>query len=871
MQPFVIELQKMVRVWREDGYEGIYPETQNVLTHIKSNNFLHEPQREAFETYVYLKEIHNNQSVPQIVALVAKDNKELLRALGFTPDIIELFDDLTEEKKVDRISKKLNELGFAEYGYANYVLALTMGAGKTILMGVLMMYEFIISYKHDTDTRFAKNILLFGPADTGIIEVLKEVKNFDYSSVIPHEYDDILLNIKYWYLEKPETPLNPIGNYNVIVTNSSKIIIRNWKDTHRGNTLFDLRKDPVNKRLRALQGLESLTVFVDEAHHSYGDDVSLKLNQSRLTIAHLAEQTSVITVANFTGTPYVKNVMLSDTVYTFGLQQGMEKGILKLVEITNHGKTKDIQSEDFVNTVIDTFWNKYGDTRIEGRLPKIAFYTTDITMLEKLETNLDKALRKHKIDLSKKLIWHSTFTGDKKRDADYEFARLDTTESNKQFVLLVNKGTEGWNCKSLVAVALYKNSTSNNFVLQATCRCLRRIGDNSTKAHIFLSDENYQVLDRELKNNFSTSISSITGKQQIEVQVDLIVEKKHTVIIKRKITDILSSQKVAPEKIVIDLKKVTEKKLIPIIQGREIVLNEEGKAIYSDPVAITPEGAATSLQEGARLFGYYDVIALIQNKTHFSYAEINIVLKANSITKDKLTKAVEKNYLAIYSMADQILSQSIKYEKKVTEIEQAVELTKAFPFKITLKKDLYESGEQAFSRSLVVSREQENTEGKISRLGFHINPYNFDSTDELEMFRYLRANLKDGEHVNDVYFTGGVTNEKHNEFYFEYQKNLTDGDHISKYFPDFLVETSFGRNIVLEVKGDDEELTYRSEKEKYARGTLKKDHITSDPLMKEIGFMEFQELNKNFEYHITFKGKIISEQQAIVQRIKGIK
>jgi len=866
MQPFVQELQKMVSVWREDGYEGVYPETQNILTHIKSNNFLHEPQREAFETYIYLKEIQNNKSVPQIVSVIAKDSKELLRALGFTTDIIELFDDLAEDKKEDHIKKKLSELGFTEYGYANYVLALTMGAGKTILMGLLMMYEFIISYKHDTDTRFAKNILLFGPADKGIIEVLKEVKDFDYSSVIPRQYDDITYNIKYWYLEKPETPLNPIGNYNVIVTNSSKIIIRNWKDTHKGNTLFDLRKDPVNKRLRALQGLESLAVFVDEAHHSYGDDVAEKLNQSRLTIAHLAEQTNVITVANFTGTPYVKNKMLSDTVYTFGLQQGMEKGILKLVEITNHGRTDEVQSEDFVNTVIDTFWKKYSDNRIEGRLPKIAFYTTDIKMLEKLETNLDKALRKHKIDLSKKLVWHSTFTGDKKKDADYEFNRLDTPESEKQFVLLVNKGTEGWNCKSLVAVALYKNSTSNNFVLQSTCRCLRRIGDNSTKAHIFLSDENYQVLDRELKSNFSTSISSLTGKQQTEVQVDLIIEKKHTVKIKRILTEILSSQKVAPEKIVIDLKKVPEKKLIHIIQGREITLNDEGKAVYNDPVAITSEDT----QEEVRVFGYYDVIALIQNKTHFSYTEINKILEANSITKEKLTKAVEKNYLAIYSIADQILSQSIKYTKEVTEIEQEVELTKAFPFKITVKKDLHETDEQAFSRSLVVSREQEDVEGKKSRLGFHINPYNFDSTDELEMFRYLRANLKDGELVNDVYFTGGVTNEKHNEFYFEYQKNLTDGGRISKYFPDFLIETSFGRKLVLEVKSGDKELTYKSEKEKYNKGTLKKDDITSEPLMKEIGFKKFQELNKNFEYHITFKGKMLPEQQSIVEKINAL-
>lgn len=867
MQFFLQLLQNMVREWRENGYEGIYPETRNILTHIKSNNFLHEPQREALETYIYLKEIMNNASVPKIVGIVAKDNKDLLKALGFTNDIIDLFDDLAEEKKADRIQKKLAELGYAEYGYANYVLALTMGAGKTILMGVLMMYEFILSYKHDEDTRFAKNILLFGPADTGIIEVLKEVKNFDYGSVIPREYDDILLNIKYWYLEKPETPLNPIGNYNVIVTNSSKIILKDWKDTHKGNTLFDLRKDPVNKRLRALEGLPNLAVFVDEAHHSYGDDVSEKLNQSRKTIHYLAEQTNVITVANLTGTPYVKNVMLPDTVYTFGLQQGMEKGILKLVEITNHGKTDDVQSEDFVNTVVDTFWKSYGDTRIEGRLPKIAFYTTDITMLEKLETNLDKALRKHKIDLSKKLVWHSTFTGDKKKDADYEFNRLDTPESEKQFVLLVNKGTEGWNCKSLVAVALYKNSTSNNFVLQASCRCLRRIGDNTVKARIFLSDENYQVLDRELKNNFSTSIASLSGKQQIEVQVDLVVEKKCTVKIKRKLVEILSSQKVSPEKIVIDLKKVGEKKLIPIIQGREIVLNEEGKAIYRDPVAITSDDT----QEEVRVFGYYEVVALIQNKTHFSYSEINKVLESNSITKDKLTKAVEKNYLVIYGIADQILSQSMKYEKKETEIEQEIELTKAFPFKITVRRELHETDEQAFVRSLVVSREQEDTEGRTSRLGFHINPYNFDSTDELEMFRYLRANLKDGELVKDVYFTGGVTNEKHNEFYFEYWNSAED--RYGKYFPDFLIETSLGRYLVIEVKEDKSDTIhlYKTDKKRYEDGEIKKEGVTSMVFAKELGFQDFQKLNKNFEYHIIFNGKVLSHQQKTIEYVSSLK
>jgi hypothetical protein len=866
MQFFVQELQNKVKAWREAGYQGIYKETRNILTHIKDNNFLHEPQREALETYIYLKEVMNNRPVPEIVADIANENKDFLKVLGFEQGVIELWDDLSKEKRTERIQKKLSELGFAEYGYANYVLALTMGAGKTILMGVLMMYEFILSFKHPEDGRFAKNALVFGPADTGIVEVLKEIKTFDYTSIVPREYEDILLNIKYWYLEKPETPLNPLGNYNVIVTNSSKIILRNWADSNKGNRLFELRKESANRRLLSIQGLDNLTVFVDEAHHSYGDDVSEKLNQSRKTIHHLAENTNVVSVVNLTGTPYVKNVMLPDTVYTFGLQQGVEKGILKQVIVSNHGSSNEVQSEDFVNAIVDTFWKEYGENRLEGRLPKIAFYTTDITMLEKLEENLDRALQRHKIPLSKKLVWHSSYTGDKKKDADYEFNRVDTPESERQFILLVNKGTEGWNCKSLVSVALYKNSTSNNFVLQASCRCLRRIGDNSVKARVFLSDENYRVLNRELENNFNTSISQLTGKQQIEVQVDLVVEKKHSVKIKRKLVEILSSQKVQPEKIKVDIKKSPEKKIIPLIQEREIVLSDDGKAIYRDPVTVKSD----VLEAHERTFGYYDIVAIIQSKTHLSFAEINKVFEANDVSRDRLVKAVEKNYLIVYSIADQILSQAVKYEKKETIKEETLELTKAFPFKINVKRELHESDDDAFARSLVVYREQEERDGRTSRLGFHINPYNFDSRDELEMFRYLRTHLRDGERVNDVYFTGGVTNEKHNEFFFDYQKNLGNVSALSKYFPDFLVETSLGRYLVLEVKGGDQELTYNAEKKRLEKGEITKDEITSEPLMKEVGFNEFQELNSNFEYRIIFNGTVLSHQQKIVDAIKSL-
>ena len=68
----------------------------------------------------------------------------------------------------------------------------------------------------------------------------------------------------------------------------------------------------------------------------------------------------MISVLNFTGTPYVKNEMLRDTIYVFNLKDGIEKGILKQPIITNHGSREDVQSQDFVEEVVQTFWNQYG-------------------------------------------------------------------------------------------------------------------------------------------------------------------------------------------------------------------------------------------------------------------------------------------------------------------------------------------------------------------------------------------------------------------------------------------------------------------------------------------------------------------------------
>jgi len=345
-------IQKKVDDWRAGGYQGLEKETLNILGHIRRVGFLHAPQIEALETYIYLKEIEGNKSSLEVFRGTFGNEKELLLGLGVSKD--KAFDLMGNKEEIKRLLVE----AFGQSDYANQVYALTMGSGKTILMAVMMIYDFVLSYYHPKDGLFAKNALVFAP-DTTIIESLKEIKTFDYSKVLPKEYQNILFNIKYHYLESPETALALIGNYNVIVSNSQKIILktRNGSGNNGTKQLFgdkgDLEKKEVeNTRLQAIRQLSGLSIFVDEAHHSYGQTLEGTLKKTRQTIEYLHQNTPLVSVVNLTGTPYVNNQMIADVVYHFGLKEGIERGILKQVRILDYGNVK---SEQFVEEVIDTF------------------------------------------------------------------------------------------------------------------------------------------------------------------------------------------------------------------------------------------------------------------------------------------------------------------------------------------------------------------------------------------------------------------------------------------------------------------------------------------------------------------------------------
>lgn len=842
---FLQNIQKQVAEWRANGYEGVHKETENILAHIRRVAYLHKPQIEALETYIYLKEVVGNKPSVEVFQQSFENELEFIRALGLTDK--EAFELAYDKKKDEKIQAILDEK-FGTLDYANQVYALTMGSGKTILMAVMMLYDFVLSFYHKDDERFAKNALVFAP-DTTIIESLKEIKTFDYSRVLPREYENIILNIKYHYLESTDTALAPNGNYNVIVSNSQKIILKTRNEGGKNTTarLFgnknELGKREVeNMRLQAIRQLGSLQIFVDEAHHSYGKTLEGTLKKTRQTIDYLHKNTPLVSVVNLTGTPYINNKMISDVVFHFGLKQGIETGILKQVRILDYGV---VRSQKFLEEVVDTFVTEYGTKRLEGRLPKIAFYASSIDDLQNdLKPKLERILAERNISPSTILEYHTRA----EENAD-DFKLLDTGESKKQFVLLVGKGTEGWNCRSLVSVALYKKPKSTILVLQSTTRCLRAIGDNSTRASIFLSKETATILDKELKNNFASSISELNTQDQKMVEHTLEVEKRKTIKVKKVIKEILAVQEANAESIRVDFKKFKPEQYQSFVSEGGIFLGDEGKAGYS-------EARAVRKIEDKNDFTFYEIAEVINRYTHLPCVMIDSIISGSGKRRDEFVGMANENFALVPFVIQEILKSAYKYEEKTEIVEEELELTKLFPFKISVQQG---------RNALVVYKEAEAEDGRNGRLGFHINPYAFDSGDEKDMFRYLRDVLDKEEIIKDVYFTGArvCADPSRNDFYFEYWN--PEQKRVGRYFPDFLIETSKGRFVVIETKGGEEQADYEANKKSY-KGKL--ENLTNEILAKEIGFNDFQSINKNFEYRIIFNASLQREQVRLFEELK---
>ena len=157
--------------------------------------------------------------------------------------------------------------------------------------------------------------------------------------------------------------------------------------------------------------------------------------------------------------------------------------------------------------IVTDFFRDYGDVRLpDGAPAKLALYFPQTDDLAELRPAVEAALAAAGQPAT--IVLRNTSESPKEEvDA---FNRLNDPRSPHRVILLVNKGTEGWNCPSLFACALLRNlKKSNNFVLQAATRCLRQVPGNTRPARIYLSRANQSILDRQLQETYGESLRDL--------------------------------------------------------------------------------------------------------------------------------------------------------------------------------------------------------------------------------------------------------------------------------------------------------------------------------------------------------------------------
>jgi superfamily II DNA or RNA helicase len=539
----------------------------DLIKYIRDKGQLRDTQIEAIETYLFLKIQGQNKPLWQLfsegfftngtdlsklnINQVARDfltsNKDAFALYDFArtkngtgsllPELEKLIVDKPIELDYDTIIKSI----FYNVSYADYLMSLPMGAGKTFLMAAFIYLDLYFADNEPDNKAFAHNFLVLIPSGlkSSIVPSLKTIENYDPSWVLPEPSASKLKKLlKFDVLDEQKSAKksnkarnpnaqkvnaclpNPFGQ--VFVVNAEKVILESFKfNAQTELELEEEEKDTSNDLKRLFGQIPNLTILIDEVHHAATDDIKL-----RQAVNYWQSKGNITTVLGFSGTPYLQGAetikagdyafkfsQITNTVYYYPLVTAIKK-FLKTPTVKIG---QNLDRFQIIKKGIEDFDTQYKKTVYEnGAIAKIAIYCSNIAVLEEeIEPFLTGEL---KINPAEILKFHG---GNKDyslpKENELEFRSLDLPLSKKRYILLVQVGKEGWDCPSLTGVILsQKGDSPQNMVLQTSCRCLRQVDKGKEEtALIWLNKDNADTLNKQLKQEQNSSIDELNSTKRI--------------------------------------------------------------------------------------------------------------------------------------------------------------------------------------------------------------------------------------------------------------------------------------------------------------------------------------------------------------------
>jgi hypothetical protein len=858
-------LKSATRQWREEGYPcEDFPAIGEILewaSEPEGDGFrLRKPQLHALEVYWYLRLIRKTPHVFDLYRELfpADDPDTLLAALGIPLEAFKeskyRLDRLWELiRSGDDFVRRFHLQALREtllLRYPSYILALAMGAGKTILIGAIIATEFAMALEYPQGN-FVQNALVFAPGKT-IIESLRELAATRYDRIIPPRlHKSFAASVKLTFTRDGEKDIPVIREsmFNVVVTNTEKIRIQKEKipKSYIGSLLYDKEEDAraevANLRLRAIASLPHLAVFSDEAHHTYGQALDTELKKVRKTVDYLADNTNVICVVNTTGTPYFMRQPLRDVVIWYGLSEGIRDGILKEVAGNIQGYSFDEDVEAYLAHVVEDFFRNYGEITLpDGAPAKIAIYFPQTDDVENLRPAIETKLVE--LGLSPELILeHHT-----KKESKAAFDRFKFKDSPHRIALLVDRGVEGWDVPALFACALARKlKTSNNFVLQAASRCLRQVAGNRNKAKIYLSLDNRAILDKQLQETYGETIRELNDTHAHSAQETIRLRKINIPpLVVRQVIRTITKREGPSSRLNLIRPEMSD---TPSMEVTTFTVAEK-KASYS---VLQEMGDTVKITHALKVTGIYSAATELAAVYRLDFWAVC----------DELRRVYENTseipITHLPHLASQIEEQTRNYETREETVEKALALVKPEGFE-KMKED---DGTEVYTADITYPIDREGLlahwgewKDKGEKFGFHYTPYNFDASQERNFFEALLDHMNlHPDQVEDIYFTGAITTPDKTDFFVEYKGE--DGK-MHRYSPDFIIRRKDGRCLIVELKS----AQFRAATEEDLARSKRGESAVTPEGRKAVALKKWEKLNPDrLKYQLIFTGKELAYEQ----------
>jgi len=856
-------INRYIKIKKDNWLHSDECTVKEIFNYIKEKKSLRDTQIEAIEVYLFLKIKGENKPLWQLFSegffidydalddfekyMLKHNGVQKLALYQFAKsELPSLAKAITQHQDIDydAIIKNI----FYNVDYSDYLLSLPMGAGKTYLMAAFIYLDLYFALNEPENKNFAHNFLLLIPSGlkNSIAPSLKSIASFDGSWVLPDiQAKKIKKLLKFDILDVPKTAKksnlavnpnavkvnsvlpNPFGQ--IFVVNAEKVILNS-----KATGLFKDDEIVENELKQKLALVPNLSILIDEVHHAASDDIKL-----RQVVSWWNKQGNITTVLGFSGTPYLKSAekiyinesdffkftYITNTVYYYPLTTAIEN-FLKLPTV----KSADLSKTEILTEALKDF-NALYKTKIyhDGTIAKCAIYCSSIKDLE--EVVYPHLLTKLKIPKEEILKFHK---GNKEykcdADAELEFRSLDLASSTKRYILLVQVGKEGWDCRSLTSVILSGTGDSpKNMVLQTSCRCLREVDKNNNSALIWLNSSNAKILNEQLKKEQNSSIEELNSleRSSLDRPIQRVSRVKHLKLPK------IDFYQLQIKYTTIDIEKSanTKAKLEAIIKN---------SAHYKEDKVTVKSGNFENIEE-KRAF-------IDKAYKKVSFQDFLYQIEKNSFMQVD-TKPYTKELKTIYKKIDNValvyhdiaLAFSIKRDlsSEVENIAQSAEFLIVDNLKeIEENKKLYPSQEavkqilQADENPDFIDAFEENKKAKILELvaenrvdeiskvsdeklqsttinkekSFHYLPYDFKQSGfERDILKEIFSLPSFAKSHLEVYYNGerGLT-----EFVIECYKKLKNSyRYIGRYTTDFLViqrdeANKIHKILMLETKGE---------------------------------------------------------------------